>query len=193
MSSSVGFVFETATSLGTGRPALAAAAAIRPHTSVRADATVPCSLAEEQMPRKRGTVRGILAVSQVACMTMLRVVRTARMLTTKNLCRRTVFIPIEYSSTDQNLFLSARRVCELSVICPIALASATPTPLAINATCPRYLAVRSELEHCEPLPLRVPLARSRPLPWPSAIRLVIKRFCCSTAIVRMTICKNVSG
>ena len=75
-----------------------------------------------------------------------------------------------------SLSLSARRVCELPVICPIALAHATPTPFAINATCPRYLAVRSELEHCEPLPLRVPLARSRPHPRPSAIRLVIKRF-----------------
>ena len=54
-----------------------------------------------------------------------------------------------------------------------SLARATPTPFAINATCPRYLAVRSELEHCEPLPLRVPLARSRPHSRPSAIRLVI--------------------
>eukprot|EP00326_Haptolina_ericina_P030614 CAMPEP_0181171242 /NCGR_PEP_ID=MMETSP1096-20121128/1799_1 /TAXON_ID=156174 ORGANISM="Chrysochromulina ericina, Strain CCMP281" /NCGR_SAMPLE_ID=MMETSP1096 /ASSEMBLY_ACC=CAM_ASM_000453 /LENGTH=142 /DNA_ID=CAMNT_0023258865 /DNA_START=677 /DNA_END=1105 /DNA_ORIENTATION=+ len=54
---------------------------------------------------------------------------------------------------------------------------ATPTPFAINATCPRYFAVRSEIEHCEPLPLRLPLARSRPHPRPSAIRLEIKRFC----------------
>ena len=29
--------------------------------------------------------------------------------------------------------------------------------LAVYATCPRYPAVRSELEHCEPLALRVPL------------------------------------
>ena len=41
----------------------------------------------------------------------------------------------------------------------------THTHLAVYATCPRYPAVRSELEHCEPLPLRgLPLARSRPPP-----------------------------
>ena len=40
-----------------------------------------------------------------------------------------------------------------------------------NATCPRYPAVRSELEHCEPLPLRVPSALSRP-PRPSAVQSV---------------------
>ena len=56
---------------------------------------------------------------------------------------------------------SARRVCELSAP---SHWRARP-PLAVNATCPRYPAVRSELEHCEPLPLRgLPLARSRPPP-----------------------------
>ena len=37
------------------------------------------------------------------------------------------------------VFLSARRVRELPIICPIALARATPTPFAVNATCPRTL------------------------------------------------------
>ena len=37
-----------------------------------------------------------------------------------------------------------------------------PHPLRRQRYLSPYLAVRSEIEHCEPLPLRVPLARSRP-------------------------------
>ena len=60
--------------------------------------------------------------------------------------------------------------------------------VAINATCPRYFAVRSEIEHYEPLPLRVPVARSRPHPRPSAIRLVIKRFCQNKLTIKAGLC-----
>ena len=85
---------------------------------------------------------------------------------------------MDYLLTMLRNLLRRKHGCD-TAICPIALVRATPTPFAINATCPRYFAVRSEIEHCEPLPLRVPVARSRPHPRPSAIRLVIKRFCLS--------------
>ena len=73
------------------------------------------------------------------------------------------------------------RLSRVRVVCPIVLARATPPSRQRYLLVPvRYPAVRSELEHCEPLPLRVPLACSAvgPTPGrPSAIRLVIKRFC----------------
>ena len=77
--------------------------------------------------------------------------------------------------TNKLLALRARSFAVLNLRCRdqcngFAVES-TVQSSRVTATRPRYPAVRSELEHCEPLPLRVPLARSRP-PRPSAIRLV---------------------